>query len=537
MSDLKPASIYTPSLLLIFMFLHILYGSLMSGIAYDEMFHIPEGVAYSTFGFRKLVPAHTPLGHALAGLSMKFVEPVIDSEFYLSPKAEPFEMARRFFWTGVNNTRFILIVARIPFIFMGVLTAFYAFLLSKKLWGENAGFATLLLSSFCPSIIAWSRFVYMDVPATFFIIGTIYCLWKVIQERSKLDLLFLGIFLGGTISSKYSGLSILPFVGTVLIFPWGFSKNAISISFRKAIIDGLIVAIFMTIVTWICFNCPSSPTFYFDGMKHLYSDMNPDFRYYLMGEFKSGGWWYYFPIQIFLKLSAPVLIFSVIIFVIIARKLLESIRSFSFKNIDEDSLKILFLLYPATLFLIATCMKAIPIGSRYIIPVLPFFYVASGYLFKKFSKSEYKLASKFLWICIFIHVWCCASIFPDEMAYFNEFIGGPNQGILWTNDASIDAGQNLPRLAAYLRSRGNPPIRILYQGVDSPEYYGIKKEVASQTDWDGNPRPGLYAVSANWLVYGQLDSRERTTPPHKDWLKTFKPIKQIGGSIWIYEFK
>jgi hypothetical protein len=261
--------------------------------------------------------------------------------------------------------------------------------------------------------------------------------------------------------------------------------------------------------------------------------MDPNFPFYFLGHFKPGGWWYYFPVNLFLKMSAA----SILLLILgILYSFNKNELKFDNKLIEKDCCIILLLLAPATLFLTATSIKALPLGSRYIIPCLPFIYCVCGYSFSYALNKKNFLLISLLSILISLHVYRTISIFPDEMAYFNEFIGDAGDGFLYVNDSSVDAGQNLPRLASFLRERGNPPVKILYQGQDRPGMYGIKTNVVTQSDWDIAPSPGIYAISANWLIYGQKETLDRPNV-HKNWLTTYKPIKKLGGSIWIYEFQ
>jgi hypothetical protein len=165
----------------------------------------------------------------------------------------------------------------------------------------------------------------------------------------------------------------------------------------------------------------------------------------------------------------------------------------------------------------------------------PPLYVAAGALLSAARGRGFFGAEQGLWLLATWHAVASLCSFPDQMGYFNEAIGGSSRGIFWANDASLDAGQNLPRLARYLAKRGNPPVKLLYQGTDVPERYGINQALFSQQEWDGHPSAGIYAVSSYPLVYGQLAAR--TNPLHLDWLNKLTPVTVIGNSIWVYEFR
>jgi len=64
--------------------------------------------------------------------------------------------------------------------------------------------------------------------------------------------------------------------------------------------------------------------------------------------------------------------------------------------------------------------------------------------------------------------------YPNYLAYFNVLAGGPRQGYRHLVDSSLDWGQDLPGLKAYI-ARNNPkgPVYLSYFGTGSPSYYGI----------------------------------------------------------------
>jgi hypothetical protein len=519
------------SVVLSIMFFVMLYGAVQMGMAYDENFHIPTAAALIALGEKRMVLEHPPFGHWLAGLSLYFIRPEVDLQYYTSSGANLWEFARRFFYNPANNYRLILLVARIPFIICSVVTALYVFLITRSLFGFKSGFTSLLLCAFCGSIIGWGRYVYLDLPMAFCIISTIGHAYWYCRNNSNLHFVLSAIFLALTCCAKYSGLIMTLPIYSLLFWNLLFNQNKFLVS--KLVLRVVTFTLIFLFIIWACFGFSISTDFYTKGISGLYNGVDPSYRFYLMGDFKSSGWWYYFLVNLFIKLP---LVAILLVFTSILIWISDTKKSFISKTWSLNYVFFSVLLFSAIILLVGMSLKALPLGSRYLLPCLPILYVFCGIAAAKIYSYKNKLASYFLVGLMLLHIYRVAKIFPDEMAYFNEFIGSPTDGIFWVNDASIDAGQNLPRLSAYLRERGNPKVRMLYQGQDNPDNYGIKREVVSQSDWDGPPSPGLYAISANWLVYGQLESQEKPSK-HNNWLTSYTPIKTIGGSIWIYEFK
>ena len=82
-------------------------------------------------------------------------------------------------------------------------------------------------------------------------------------------------------------------------------------------------------------------------------------------------------------------------------------------------------------------------------------------------------------------------IFPNYLAYFNAIVP-PGEGYRHLVDSSLDWGQELPAIRAYVdrQPAGGGPIYLSYFGAASPDYYGIRAtQLYSVTGMDGLQRP------------------------------------------------
>ena len=64
-------------------------------------------------------------------------------------------------------------------------------------------------------------------------------------------------------------------------------------------------------------------------------------------------------------------------------------------------------------------------------------------------------------------------IFPHYLPYFNEFIGGPDNGHKYLADSNIDWGQDLKLFDDYIDKNSISDFYISYWGFDSLEYRGL----------------------------------------------------------------
>ena len=523
--------------LLMALALQILLGSMQAGLAYDERFHIPAGVTYVATGVRRMALDHTPLGHLLTGAALQPLAPEFDRLQYAALAAHPQDASAVIasFWSA-NRPRqaLILLVGRIPFMALGLVAALYVYLLSRSMWGSWPGLLSLAFCSFCPGLVAWSRFVYMDAPLAAFSIACLAHLWWYLRSRGPTQLALLAAATACTLGTKYSGLFVLPLITGLLLVPgeWLGLDHA---PWKRRCADLGVLMVGVAALLWAIYGFATDPLFFFRGMGKLYGSVSPTYPFYLGGRFQPGGFWDYFLVTFLIKSTLPTLVCTAAVVGCFALSTTRWLRGGDERRDQARAMAVRLglTLGSAFLFFLLTTWKALPLGFRYLLPVYPLLYVAFGGLGKLAMEQGARLPRVLMAGLTLLHLASSLRTHPDQMAYFHELVGGPEQGVLWVNDASLDAGQNLPRLAAYLRARGNPVVKLGNFGMDVPEHYGIRWRPVPQAEWDCTPLPGLYVLSTQALIYGQLEARSRA---HQDWLKKYQPIATIGGSYFIYEF-
>lgn len=114
---------------------------------------------------------------------------------------------------------------------------------------------------------------------------------------------------------------------------------------------------------------------------------------------------------------------------------------------------------------------------------------------------------------------------PFYLAYFNELVGGPENGYRYLSKSDLDWGQDLRGLAVYLHRRGTRDVKLAYFGTDDPHRYGITYEKLLP----GHPTTGEMAVSVTSLV-GRHPGCEKAFA----WLRRYEPSAKIGYSIFLY---
>jgi hypothetical protein len=264
-----------------------------------------------------------------------------------------------------------------------------------------------------------------------------------------------------------------------------------------------------------------------------------------MGQVSADSWRTYFPVVYAIK--EPLILHILTLISIITALLFffkKIIPHGIFKN-SIDWVKNHFTEFSMLVFLFIYWMTSIfsnlNIGIRHVLPVFPFtILLVSGtvaFLLKE-PHLKFKYAALFI-----LAVWQIASvilIYPHFIAYFNELIGGPDNGYKYVVDSNLDWGQDLKRLNTWLNENKIDKIYLDYFGGGDTKYYLGEKFYP----WDGKngrendfPKGNYLAVSANQLQGGRAVPAKKfdQSCDYYNWVNKYPVVTKIGYSIFVFK--
>lgn len=480
---------------------------------------------------------------AAAFLTLDF-DPSINPSY---PNEHFFVSSVKFLYENKMNARMLLFLARLPNIILGAMLGLYVFIWGRRLWGLAGAYLALVFYSLSPDVLAHASLATTDLPIAAFLFIAAFYLYG-ISERgfSYGGVVSAGIASACAFTSKHTAILLIPFICFIFISRLrkdGWQRTTAAFAGYVAIIYAAIWAVYgfkysaTTVgLPWGAFG-PSvfKPVFSviravrFLPEGHLYSlagtlmSGSSGGAGFLMGDYSSTGWWYYFIVAFFTK--TPV---ATILFIIAAS--LYAMRQ------AEARQKALAMILPAATIFAAVSMQKVNIGIRHILPIYPFLFTLIGFVpsIKTASMRIGRVvsAAACLW-----YLWTAVAIFPHDLAYFNEFAGGPLNGYRFLVDSNLDWGQDLRGLKTYMDEHGIKRIKLAYFGLSDPAYYGIDYEYMPSYVIL-NPKgvkedielKGWFAISATMLQGVYL--------PQRDFYKIFKdatPVARIGYSIFVYD--
>ncbi len=529
---------------------------------WDESAHILSGYAYLTNGMDYLSPLHHPaLGRSInAAIPAALLD--LDFNAGVRPEEEPdsdfFPYSVKFIYKNKITGKSILFLSRLSNILLGAMLAIYVFRWAREFWGDNGALLSLFLYALCPNILAHSSLATTDLPITAFFFISTYYLYRLAASGVTLrNTALAGAFLAFAFATKHTAFLLIPVfvVSFILSFKRGNDKCRVVLGYAAIILIVYImiwavygfryrmegpsyVPLFWTRFSGSFFEPVFAllrewkllPEAYLYGVLGVISGAGGGGKSaFLMGQYSTTGWWYYFIAAFLIKTPAAIFFF------LAAAILYASFDKLSRRRGDNPP-AILWAALPALLIFSVMSVQKVNIGLRHILPVYPFIFLLCGYISRirtpSMAAAKTVFASFIIW-----YAYASVSITPHQLAYFNEFIGGPKNGYKYLVDSNLDWGQDLAGLKEYMTDKEIKSIKLAYFGLNDPADFGIDYDympsyriMNSKNAKESVELEGWFGISATMLQGVYLDDRDLYAI-----FRDLSPVDVIGYSIFVYK--
>lgn len=563
--------IYLKKILPIFLFLlltgGLIYESLSDTPTYDEPANMAAGFDYVVRNDYRIYPDNPPLVKLLAGLTLFPIKNQINFPQNHPSYNDPsqfnlYVFGTEFLYKSGNDAKKIIFLTRLPNILFTLSVGTILYFFAKKLYGKNAGLLALFFYAIDPNIRGHGHILAFDIPLAFWILLSLYLVYLFYQNKEKrfiygfiLSLtfafgfltkftmifyavaLFLGMYLTAFKNRAFSLKTVLFLQLSIIITSfsllWLFGLttgyNSRGFNYDQLPIIASADKELSNNFTWNLFKNLPVPYFYKAGMQMMYTHNIVSQPSFLLGEVKAkNDWFFYFPISFLLKTPIPTLIFILLTLIIMIKKILSL-------DLKVYAPFVLGAFY----FLCLMLFSHINNVYRYLLPSLILFILGTSQIINLVNKKYLTI------IIIFLVYFLLTSFFsfPYDLSYTNEFTGVPPKGYKYLSDSEVDWGQDLERLAKWLRGNNlnNQTITLSYLGTADPAYYGIKYQRLGFEDL--STLKGIVVISIGNLTLGDWQARSsedykmgfiKTAP--LDSLRNKQPIAVVGKSIFVYKF-
>lgn len=533
-----------------------------------EPAHLAAGVSNWQFARFDLYRVNPPLVRMLAALPILAVGCETDwrgFQYYKGPGSRPeFLVGRDFVTANGPRTIWLTTLARWACIPISVLGGLFCFWWASELSG-HVGCGLLALSLWCfePNILGHGELVSTDAAATTFGVGAAYFFWRWLNQPTWTNALFAGITLGLAQLAKMSWVFLFPLWPVLWMF-WRLAPRAFPSSplppmrhLAAILLLGLYVLnlgyafsgaftrldkfVFVSRTmtgndvagtpgnrfagTWlggIPVPLPRDYLLGIDAQKRDLEDYHGESSY-LRGEWKRGGWWYYYLYGLAVKTPHG---HQILLALSLAGAIFSAATS---RGVWRDG--VVLLAPPLLLLTIASSQLEFTHYVRYVLPVIGFAVVGAGCAWPR-GGPLLGLRRLIVMAALGWSVWATASHYPHYLAYFNEAAGGPLSGHTHLLHDGVDFGQDLFFAEEFCESLDDPKnAHVLYMGGYRAKDLGVKTNTPVTLPLS----PGTYVVSATPLVGWKERHAQGGLDPYAQVLEALSrhPYRRIKGCAMV----
>lgn len=518
--------------------------------------HIASGYVFLTkgdFAFSTEVP---PLSRYIVAAPLLFMDIKLPQDRAFWAREDRGEFSREFlFKLNRDKLAAIAFFSRLANIFVGLFGGLFLFFWAKKHFGAMTASLAAFFYFLLPEIIAHSSLATTDIAAAVFIMCSALTFWDLLEKPSLKICLIAALFLGLSLLSKFSAILLCPIYLALVIagvIVRSFLKDRIGAT--RVIGFFIIFVIIAKLVLWAGYGFETKPLlegvlradqkaavlrgFFMklapfsgdEGVKNftalLYTFPVPlsSFMMGVMGILKHGGegsavffmgnWSakgspFYYIAALLIKTPIPLLIFILTgSFAAFARGAKKSLNA--------------YLLFAAAVFIVMASRSNLQLGIRYILPAMPFLILIASQGAKVLVEGggARRIAG---YAVLFWFLAESVAANPNQLSYFNEFVGGPANGYKYLRDSNLDWGQDLPALRDHMKKNGIDEVSLCYFGGAEASFYGVNAKPVTETELE-TPGNKVYAISVQYL-----DAVK--------WAKDLKPEGRAGYSIFVYDMR
>lgn len=544
-------------------------------ITFDEKEFIVTGYYTLRTGQFYFNSGHPHLLQVIAGIPLLFLDvelPVVAEPPVRLDFPVQLGYTQQFFDLNAAQIDQIVFASRLAMVVLSVILAGFVFQTSRELFGINSGLFAVFLYVLNPNVLAHSGLSTLDIGFTALIFIHIFFLRKLVNQPRPRYVILAGITLGLCFLSKVNAPILLGIYGLYGLAAIIKGTPALPLPIIQRLrsaraqtgISLILAGAGILLVTAVVINvgygfdhtfqplnnyldllgqrraefaseekserderirnllAPVSgvpiplPNWYVQVTAFQFLHNSGGHRTFLLGEPNDSGvgLWYYHLVAFLLKM--PVAFFGLLIGwgIYVATR----------PRGQRLSWNELLLLIPAAYLFVIVSMGNIKLGFRHILPVLPFLFV----LISRLATVQIRWARIGLAVLSLGYAVSSLLAYPHYLAYFNEFVGGSQNGYKYLVDSNLDWGQELKNLRQYIQDHDLQDVKFYYYGGVSPTVYDvgtIELPLPTTSDETCDPVQGNVAISVSLLQF---------YPKCFGWLNTYEPVARLGHSLFIY---
>ena len=498
----------------------LVFGARTDGITVDEPVYISAGFRHLTALDFRLNPETPPLAKMAAAL------PLVPLGLHTPLAPGEWGWIYRFFHE--NSATRIIAWARVPAILLSLLLAVMIWGWARAEHGPRAGLAALALAAFHPSLLAHGHLATTDLPSALSFLAASWAFRRWVQAPTPVRAAMVAATLCAAVLTRLTAWLLVPsFAILALVELRGAAAEHRGRLLKALAILVVLAAVVVPAGIWAAYGFRYAPwpgrsvveetgpglggrvvtvlasarvlpETYLEGLRFQTAHAVEGHRAYLFGRLSETGWRGYYLVAFAVK-NTPGFLLA------LALAAVTGLRGRWPRGRDDGGANVAWhWLAPAIVVFVAVSLGRIDIGERYLLPIYPFAILLAAAAVPP-ARPTRRAAVLIASISILHAVPCLLVARRGYLAYFNVLAGGPENGHRILADSNLDWGQDLPRLARWMKGQGIDEIQLAYHGSDDPERLGLRvQDLPGVHLYPGRPaiRPfeGVVAVSPNLLL-------------------------------------
>jgi hypothetical protein len=441
--------------------------------------------------------------------------------WYALPFQENYALGNVFLYDGPNDPEKLLWAARMMQVVLFLAVGVAVFLWTRRLAGNEAASLATVLWGFNPVTLAYGHLVTTDVAAALTMLLAVWAFAEVLQQPTRVRALLTGAATGAALLTKHTAVLLAPIF--VVMFLFKRDVRAAKLAWL-IVVAAWVVLILGYAPDWATppaipaeqaarLGVPGwfqqlrvllIPRAFFKGLACQISHSSVGHEGYLFGEWRTTGWWYYYPATLVLKLPVALQLLT-----------LAGLVAALWRRANLTPW------LAAGVYLAFAMSNKINIGIRHLLPLIALLAVGTA---TQLASSP-RLVRWGSWLLCGWLMVTAVRAHPNFITYFSEFTGGSAQGYRYLVDSNFDWGQDAKRLGQFLAEHKIGHVYQDYFGSNRVlDYYNIKNtrvfgEEARQL------REGILVVSATRLVR-----------PEWAWLRESKhPMTRVTDTLFLFD--
>lgn len=526
-------------------------------ITSDEVDHLHAAYRYwqcNDFGWN---PEHPPLVKLVAGLPLQFMhvkDPFPHACGAQNTKVVDFLAGHQFIFA---NPERMLTAARFAVCLFPLLLLLSMWFFARKMFGVPVAIISGTLLAFDPNILANGALITTDVAATLGFLLAAYAIYRYGREPSFSRLLALGLAVGFAFCAKYSMIVLVVIAPSVLLADallFGRGERLRRL-FRNAGALVAVAAIALTVL-WASYGFHYAarpggapiwdpprlvmakgavttkiipqlkakhllPEAYLVGLQDVLVESEVGRPSFLLGKMYRSSNWFYFPVDVSIKFTLPVL-------------LMVFISALSLPFWRSRRRDLLFLMLPALMFL-AFCMRSgLNIGIRHLLPILPLLTIFAAAGVWNIARSRRWAIVALVGLLVF-QASTSLHAFPNYLCYANEAWGGPGETYKYLANSDVDWGQAEKMARAYIDKTRPQNCFFLRTYTLKNSDYGIPCGGLTEIQWDPMETPYTGTMIISSTMVNGIGVRGASVQTRRSF-SGLKPVAKLGGSaLLVYQ--